>query len=257
MSDRNLLFIVEGESDEPVFLRQLFKTCYSSQEYETYTYKTNLHVLSKRLEEDYPDFDEGDADIQLILRSYEMDSGKQAILSGKYTDVFLIFDFEPQHDSPHFATIRRMLEFFCESTAQGKLFINYPMMQSYKHFAMLPDPSFQFRRATAAEWSHYKEIVGSVSAYTDTTKYTYPIFMSLAAHHLKKANYILAGKYSIPLLEEYCAWNLTDIFDKQLECKEQGSFVHVLNTCIFVLVDYKPTSFFAQLRDRGNQFFIE
>ena len=37
MSDRNLLFIVEGEADEPVFIRRLFKTCYSSQEYKTYT----------------------------------------------------------------------------------------------------------------------------------------------------------------------------------------------------------------------------
>ena len=178
-------------------------------------------------------------------------------MSEKYTDVFLIFDFEPQHDSPHFETIRRMLNYFQDSTSQGQLFINYPMMQSYKHFSALPDPLFYDTKATITDWGHYKQIVGSVSAYTDTTHYTYPIFVSLTAHHMKKANYILTGLYSLPSLDEYCSWNLTDIFEKQLVYKNRDSFVYVLNTCIFVLADYQPTSFFRQLRDRGNQFFID
>lgn len=112
-------------------------------------------------------------------------------------------------------------------------------------------------KATTTDWGHYKQIVGSVSAYTDTTHYTYPIFVSLTAHHMKKANYILTGLYSLPSLDEYCSWNLTDIFEKQLVYKNRDSFVYVLNTCIFVLADYQPTSFFRQLRDRGNQFFID
>lgn len=257
MSERNLLFIVEGEADEPTFIRRLFRVCYAQQSYRTYTYKTNLHTLAKRLEDDYPDFDGDETDICLILRSYESSDTKRAILSEKYTDVFLIFDFEPQHDPPHFETIRRMLNYFQDSTSQGKLFINYPMMQSYKHFSALPDPLFYDTKATITDWGHYKQIVGSVSAYTDTTHYTYPIFVSLTAHHMKKANYILTGLYSLPSLDEYCSWNLTDIFEKQLVYKNRDSFVYVLNTCIFVLADYQPTSFFRQLRDRGNQFFID
>ena len=126
-----------------------------------------------------------------------------------------------------------------------------------KHFSALPDPLFYDTKATTTDWGHYKQIVGSVSAYTDTTHYTYPIFVSLTAHHMKKANYILTGLYSLPSLDEYCSWNLTDIFEKQLVYKNRDSFVYVLNTCIFVLADYQPTSFFRQLRDRGNQFFID
>ena len=47
MSERNLLFIVEGEADEPTFIRRLFRVCYAQQSYRTYTYKTNLHTLRR------------------------------------------------------------------------------------------------------------------------------------------------------------------------------------------------------------------
>ena len=60
-----------------------------------------MDTLAKRLEDDYPNFDEDEADICLVLRSYESSNTKRAILSEKYTDVFLIFDFGPQHDSPY------------------------------------------------------------------------------------------------------------------------------------------------------------
>ena len=256
MSKRNFLFIVEGETDEPIFLKRLFSKCYSKQEYKIYTYKTNLHTLAKHLEDDYPDFDKNESDICLILRSYERSKSKRAVLSDRYTDIFLILDFEPHHDCPHFNTIHRMVSFYNDSTAQGKLFINYPMMQSYKHFDSLPDNKFYDTKITVEDCKQYKRIVGSLSGYTDTTKYTYPIFISLTVHHLKKANYILTGCYDIPTVDEYITWDYTTIFDKQISAKNQYHVIYVLNTCIFILVDYRPVSFFRQLSDRKCQFLI-
>lgn len=256
MSNRNILFIVEGEADEPVFIKKLFKVCYSKQNYKTYTYKTNLHNLAKRLEEDYPDFDKEEIDIQLILRSFEQCANKKAILNGSYTDIFLIFDFEPQQDYPRFNTIRRMLETFNDSTSLGKLFINYPMMQSYKHFSHLPDDSFCDNKVTIEQCKKYKELVGSISAYTDLNKYDYPLFISLTVHHLRKANYILNDIYTLPVKDEYLEWKQVAFFDKQIDYKNSCDLVYVLNTCIFILVDYNPSSFFRQLTDRKGQFYI-
>ena len=160
----------------------------------------------------------------------------------------MIFDFEPQHNQPHFETIRRMLVYYDDSTFQGKLYINYPMMQSYKHYAALPDPLFYNTIATSLQWYDYKEIVGKVSGYTDITKYTYPIIKELIEHHLKKAKYILTNSFILPTIDEYLSWSFAEIFDKQVVYKEQKSFVYVLNTCIFVIIDYRPLSFFRQLK---------
>ena len=251
MLDRSFLFIVEGETDEPAFIKQMFQKCYPQLLYKTYSYKTNLHILAKRLEEDYPDFVQDETDIRLILRSYENSKEQRDILDGKYTDIFMIFDFEPQHNLPHFETIRSMLNYYSDSSSQGKLFINYPMMQSYKHFSALPDPEFYLTSVTSDEWSNYKEIVGKVSRFSDVSKYTYPTFVSITAHHLMKANYILTGLFVLPTKEQYEVWKLTEIFEKQVENKNQRSFVYVLNTCIFILVDYGPISFFKLLKVLG------
>lgn len=257
MRDRNLLFIVEGESDEPAFIRRLFQTCYRRQGYKTYTYKTNLHNLANHLERDYPDFDDGDIDICLILRSHDSLPEHRKILKEKYTDIFLVFDFEPQQDYPRFETIRKMLNVFNDSTDCGKLFINYPMMQSYKHFCSLPDNQFYKVTVSIDDCKKYKQLVGRISGYTDITHYTYQIFVSITAHHLKKAQYLLTGRFELPDIDEYLSWMQTQIFDKQMQMKAQCGCVSVLNTCVFILIDYNPSSFFRQLKDRKSQFLIE
>lgn len=115
----------------------------------------------------------------------------------------MIFDFDPQHDLPHFDTVNRMLKYFNDSTDQGKLFINYPMMQSYKHITHLPDDEFKYRCVDMDQIKKYKELVGRESKYTDLTQYTYETFYSLAVHHLRKANMILTGSYETPLVSQY------------------------------------------------------
>ena len=101
MIERRILFIVEGEQDELKFLKRMIKTCYPSIKHEFYSYKTTLHTLAQVLEKDYPSFEEDNIDIRLVLRSMENDKDKKLILSQKYNDIYLVFDFEPQHDNVH------------------------------------------------------------------------------------------------------------------------------------------------------------
>ncbi len=62
-------------------------------------------MLVSRLEKDYADFEDDELNILLFLKSYE-ESNKE-IFNLKYTDVFMIFDFEPQHPDQHFDTIQK------------------------------------------------------------------------------------------------------------------------------------------------------
>ena len=256
MASNRILFIVEGEGDEVPFIRRLLSKCSSDKEYDFYTYRCNIHVLSQILFDEYPDFEDDEVDIQLILKSKERDRRKKEKLSRKYQDIFLIFDLDPQHDHPHFDTIFRMLKFFNDSSDHGKLFINYPMMQSYKHFSTLPDDSFADRCVTINECQNYKKIVGDMSKYTDINEYSYRVFISLLVHHLKKANYILTGRYILPDYEDYILWEGSKIFEKQYHFLEENESVYVLNTCIFLLVDFKPMFFFRSLKHHLNEFDI-
>ena len=57
--------------------------------YRIYPYKTTIHTLASKLEMDYPDFDSGEMDINLILREMETDKEKKKLLSEKYSDIVL------------------------------------------------------------------------------------------------------------------------------------------------------------------------
>ena len=121
MKTKNVLFIVEGTNDEPHFIKQLLSKCYPSYNYKIYSYEANLHMLASRLGKDYADFEDDELDILLFLKSYE-ESNKE-IFNLKYTDVFMIFDFEPQHPDHHFDTIQKMTRYFNQSDERGKLLL--------------------------------------------------------------------------------------------------------------------------------------
>ena len=255
---KKILLIVEGQTDEPAFFKCLFNTCYRHGLYEVFSYNTNVHVLAQYLHEEYPDFDTTEIEIKSVLAVKEKDLQRKKILLDTYTDVYLIFDFDPQHNATHFDLVKRMLKYFNDPTDHGKLYINYPMMQSYKHFPKLPDPSFAERRFCFedANGSSYKQLVGKESGYTDLRKYNYKIFYSLAVHHLKKLNYILKQRFTTPSGNEYENLDFVDVYAYEEELFTKSRVVAVLNTCIFVLCDFAPQKFFRFIESRAMELYI-
>ena len=241
---RKVLLIVEGEADEVRFFRRIFKSCYRTLDYSFYSYRTNLHVLAQELYNNYPDFESDNIDIRLVLASIESDLNKKKLLKDQYSDVFLIFDFEPQDPNAHFDTVKRMLNYFSDSTEQGKLFINYPMMQSYKHFSNLPDRDFDQKAVTIEETKKYKSMVATESKYTDLNQYDYRTFYSIAYHHLRKAEYIQTGIACCPSLQSFCTIDYQTIFEKQVQLVECKNEVWVLNTCILGIIEFSPKRYF-------------
>ncbi len=251
MKTKNILFIVEGKNDEPRFIEQLLSKCYPSSSFKIFSYEANLHMLASRLEKDYSDFEEDEIDILLFLKSYATRDKK--IFDLKYTDVFLIFDFEPQHPDLHFETIQKMIRYFNQSDGRGKLFINYPMMQSYRHLNTLPDNTFIDSKLTRNDFNHYKEIVSNVSFNNDVSTYDYITFVSLAVHHLVKLLFIQNHDVGLHGIEDYKLLDYAKIFDVQCNNLE-SDFVWIVNTCIMILIDYKPTNFFNQIRKHNTTF---
>lgn len=250
------LFIVEGEVAEPALIAKIFDTFLPTDAtFEFYSYKTNLHTLAEHLESYYPDFDDY-VDVLGVLRELEQDDERKAILSGKYTDIFYIFDFEPQNHTLHFDTIAKLFDHLNDSADQGKLFINYPMLESYKHLRQMPDHAFKNRTVSLEDCLSYKQLIDSESAYQDLRALNYQTLTSIIVHHLRKANHILTDRYELPEKNAFLNWNHQTIFDHERALAEQEKCVSVLNTCVFVIVDYQPTKFFKNVQTHKEQFLI-
>lgn len=247
MIKRKLLFITEGEVDEPKFIDKVFSKCYPNIEYDYYAYSTSIHTLSSMLFNENGEIDEY-LDIKNVLKENEENEYKREKLSNKYSDIILVFDFDPHSDNPQFKKIKKMMSFFNDSTDNGKLYINYPMMQSYKHIKNYFDSDFKNRKVEVSKCSEYKQLVDKESVLKDLKKYTYPVIMKIIGFNLKKANYLLNSKYEIPSCDEFNKIDLNKIYNIQCKMKDENK-VSVLNTFVFNIVEYNPKIILKNVTD--------
>lgn len=183
MSKKDLLFITEGEIDEPKVIEKFLNKCIFNVEYTIYSYSTTIHTLAKMIFNKKGEIDE-ELDIKKVLKEQENNLAKRKILEKDYTDIILVFDFEPHYNSPEFEKVGKMLEYFSDSADMGKLYINYPMMQSYKHIKRLPDNEFKNRIVETMDASNYKKIVEKESKLKKLKDYNFPVCMQIIVHHL-------------------------------------------------------------------------
>lgn len=250
MAKRKLLFITEGDIDEPKFIETIYKKCFPNVEYEIYSYATTIHTLTKlifKIDNEIDNF----LDIKNVLKENEKQIDKREILSKSYSDIVLVFHFEPHCDTPEFKKIFKMLEFFDDATNNGKLYINYPMMQAYKHICSYPQEDIEFRerKINVYECKDYKELVNKESCIKDLRKYNYPIIIKILEYNLKKVNYILNNKYDLPFnSEEFIKLDLKQIYVYQLKNMDKYNWVYILNTFIFHIVEYNPKIFLEKIK---------
>ena len=134
-------------------------------DYQIYSYGTNIHELYERM------FARGRDELEAlsllgILKERETDSEKRKLLDANFSDTLLVFDFEGEIENRFsFDRLAEMLDYFSESTDEGKLYINYPMIEACKHFSDLPDAGYMSRYVSVEDIGPYKQIVGKVSRF--------------------------------------------------------------------------------------------
>ena len=178
-------------------------------------------------------------DLLQLLKSREPDPDKKIIFDTSYTDILLIFDLDPQ--APDFAPgkIRRMAEYFVESSDMGKLYLNFPMVESFYHMSSIPDSHYNNCYATIDELiaGKYKARVNRENRNHDHRKFAVNRKeCNIVIHqNINKAFYltneIKVAEY-IPGQENILAAQISLI---EKECK-----VSVLCTCPFFIPDYNP-----------------
>ena len=170
---RNILFIVEGEDLEPKFVKQMAELY--NLDCKITSVRTNIHNLYSQLKDG-----DGFLDVKIVLKEIlqksinSLSSQKQTIqlqkkikqiatdidnLDQSFESIYLIFDSE-LHDSVHsqisykediqknYNHLKEMIDFFNNETENGKLYVNYPMMESYKDCDDFFDEQYQNREVS-------------------------------------------------------------------------------------------------------------
>lgn len=239
---QNILFIVEGSRTEPRLINRMQQVFGINTDYDVYSYSTAIYELYDTLKADEY------LDIVLLLKELTQDSNEKELLSRKFTKIYLLFDFDPHHQKFDMGKLLNMLHLFHDSTNGGKLYLNYPMIESFKHVGQMPDLKFITRTVSQLDVLDYKKMVGTFTNYLNDAKWTYTVARDLVIHHLSKLGYILHHQKSINELDTYDIDSSCSIalLEKQYNAYLNNA-LPVINTSILYLIDLKQNKFLKSL----------
>ena len=245
MSERRVLFIVEGKRGEPRFLQRMHQVLFGTKVENIYSYETVVYDLLERM---FPKgYDDEGLDVVSVLREKETDDNLRAMLAKEFSDAYLVFDMDPHHQKYNRRLLEKAVNFFDDSTVNGKLYLNYPMLESYKHLKMHNDAEYLHRIVGMDRDAlrRYKSVVDSEcdKDFRQLEKYTEETFVEIIRLNLCKTNNILNSDSTLPDVDSYLAWNGNDILSEQERMMDSEGRVYVLNTSSFIPVDYSPSRF--------------
>ncbi|MBR5949748.1 MAG: hypothetical protein IKZ82_14050 [Clostridia bacterium] len=126
------MLVVEGRLEKDTFFKSVL---YSFPELDIdpediVVYGTNIYNLINNIKDEYGDrWYDDDIDIPFVYSVHEGIEPK--LYKADFKNIFLIFDFERQDPFYDEESIRHMNEVFNDASDNGRLFLNYPMLESY------------------------------------------------------------------------------------------------------------------------------
>lgn len=94
-----------------------------------------------------------------------------------FTNIILAFDYERHDTNFSEEKIMKMQQCFADAADMGKLYINYPMIESYQHICALPDKEFPERKIPVSlqPGREYKALVRRQSVIGKIIEFPYRI----------------------------------------------------------------------------------
>lgn len=245
---KKILVLVEGAKTDVALMERLLSLYQIDAKYEIVSYCTNIYQLYREMFQDGEDSFE-ELDLLQVLKSREKDSHKKKLFDAKYnryTDVLLVFDFDPQDPNFDPEHIQMMQRYFSESSDMGQLYLNYPMVEAFYHMSQIPDEDYPEKMATLAELRArgYKGRVRRETKNHDYRKFvqTREDCSIVILQNLQKACFLSTGR-TVNWKEALCHSQEIShelILQKQCASLKDRSLVAVLCTCVFYIAEYNP-----------------
>lgn len=232
-----ILFICEGEKTERKFCNYIIDRYFikNQKQKEYVAFKTNIYSLYNEVSND-----EGLDIVELIKEKAKQEKRIDTynkLANGGFSEIYLIFDFDFHAIEYSYEKVLKMIEFFDNETENGKIYINYPMMESFKHFKDIPDYNYNSYKISKEECMNYKKYINQISKIIH--------FNSIDENTLKiiiKQNLDKFSKISNSCLTNYEEYqnnfSQKKLLDIQIENLNKENSIYIFNTSLFWGIDY-------------------
>lgn len=229
-----ILFVFEGKRREPDIFRTLEYLYFPKEQSIICSFGNNIYELYRQMQEL-----DGAGDIVSILREQNKNNPDSPFTSetksSDYSEIYLFFDYDFQNRNLTQEEMNRqlseMLDLFNDETDNGKLYINYPMLEAIRYTKELPDAHYYEYTVSRTDCHDigFKDLAQRFSAY-GSLDFIVLNFHSpprqnkidqvgrnwtmLKEQNTIKANYICNNRLNTPLDKESISQKR--IFDAQL-----------------------------------------
>ena len=163
-----ILFVFEGDEREPRLYRTLERLYFPKvNDNIICSFGNNIYALYNELKE----YEDG-GDIVSVMREHlaaRGDSTLKGVRSSDISEIFLFFDYDFQNSHLSLEEINQrveeMLTLFADETENGKLYINYPMIESIRYTNELPDNDYANYVVSREGCKDFKRLARDFSAY--------------------------------------------------------------------------------------------
>lgn len=231
------LLIVEGKHEKNQLFWLIFK-CFPELNIDfddVWIYGTNIYKLYDDIQKEYGENwvdDDLDIDLPLVISKKERFETKS--YRDEFTNIILVFDYERHDPSFSETKILKMQEIFMDTTDMGKLYLNYPMIESYLHFKGNVDEQYMDRKIsiTLRPGSKYKNMVKKESYILDAIKFPHKI------DNLLEETYHINKQKRIECCESILSLKSNEMKDKLDKILEIVGDVKQGKTLKFLLIDW-------------------
>ncbi|MBQ9313346.1 MAG: hypothetical protein IJ213_09935 [Bacteroidales bacterium] len=244
-----ILFVFEGEKREPLIFDSLNKLFFPRENNcIVCSFGNNIYELYRQMKETNEDL------VPMLKDLYKNKDDSPFSQNSKtsdYSQVFLFFDYDFHNKFLSLEQmniqIKELLNYFDNETDNGKLYINYPMVESIRYTKQLPDDNYwrytlerkncnQFKKLTH-NFSDYKSLDFLVLKEKDNETIINN-WKYLKEQNISKANYICNGINEIP--ENKQSIEQLRIFNNQIEkyVNTPLCVVSILNSFPLFLYEY-------------------
>lgn len=186
-SRNQTLLIVEGNHEKNELFWLIFK-CFPEINIDmdnVWIYGTNIYRLYEDIVKEYgADWAEEEIDIDLPFVISKKRTPDALRYKDDFTNIILVFDYERHDTNFSERKILEMQNYFFDAADMGRLYINYPMIESYQHLKAIPDEDFADRKIPVSlqPGSKYKELVGEETVIGKIIEYPHRIDDLLNKH---------------------------------------------------------------------------
>lgn len=166
-----ILFVFEGDRECPIF--ESIQKLFFPKEIDPFVciYKSNIYSLYSKIKE-YDAFGTNEVDTVSIINEILLEKGDHTledITPSSVSEIYLFFDYDFHHNrgalEENNLHLKEMLELFNEETESGKLYINYPMVESLRYTKELPDNNYHDYTIMREQCKRFKNLANQFSYY--------------------------------------------------------------------------------------------